>query len=269
MRQYQFLILRRLVQVGLLLLYFLGNYAGWKILQGNLSGSLVFGVIPLSDPFAILQLFFSGAIVGSNALIGALIVALFYGLLVGRAYCSYVCPINLITDLANYLRRILKVGNLGSFVFLKRQIRYIVLALSLILSSIFGLAAFEAISPISMLHRGLVFGMGLGGFSLLIVFLLDLFVAKNAFCGHLCPLGAFYSFIGRFALLRVKYDLESCTHCMECKHICPEKQVLGLIGKNSGNVISGECTRCGRCIEVCGDNALTFNLLSFAKKEKQ
>lgn len=266
MKKFKFLVMRRISQIALLFLYFMANYAGWEILQGNLSSSLVFGVIPLSDPYAILQLFFSGAIVGTNALLGAAIIVVFYGLFVGRAYCSFVCPINMITDFAAYLRRILGIGALGSPILLKRFIRYVVLVLSLILSAFFGMAAFEVISPISMLHRGLVFGMGFGFFGILLIFLFDLFLVKNGFCGHLCPLGAFYSLISRFSLLRVSYNLEACTHCMECKQICPEKQVLGLIGKASGKVQSGECTRCGRCIEICGDNALEFNLLSFAKR---
>ena len=90
----------------------------------------------------------------------------------------------------------------------------------------------------------------------------------SEFCGHICPLGAFYSLISRFAILKVKYDLESCTHCMECKKICPQKQVLGIIGKESGTINSGECTRCGRSIEVCGDNALSFNLLDLLKEKR-
>ncbi|MCL9819423.1 quinol dehydrogenase ferredoxin subunit NapH [Helicobacter colisuis] len=265
MKKYRFLVLRRIAQIGLLCLYVLGNYAGIKILQGNLSGSLLFEMIPLSDPFAILQLLFSGAIVGINALVGGLIILVFYGLIVGRAFCSYICPMNLVTDLANYLRRVLNISYAP--LYLSRRIRYVVLFLTLILSSLFGMAAFEAISPIGMIHRGIVFGMGFGAFAVLLVFLLDLFVVSHGFCGHLCPLGAFYSLVSKFAFLKVKYDLDSCTHCMECKKICPEKQVLGLIGKESGKVIGGECTRCGRCIEVCGDNALRFNLLDFAKKE--
>lgn len=44
--------------------------------------------------------------------------------------------------------------------------------------------------------------------------------------------------------------------------------MLGIIGKESGVIKSGECTRCGRCIEVCGDNALVFNLLDFKKEKK-
>lgn len=265
MKRFRFLAFRRIIQIGLLCLYFLGNYAGIKILQGNLSSSLLFETIPLSDPFAILQLFFSGALLGVNALIGGLIILAFYALLAGRAFCSYVCPMNLITDLANYLRRVLRI-NYAPF-YLSKKIRYFALVLALILSSLFGMAAFEAISPIAMIHRGIVFGVGFGAFAVLLVFLLDLFIVPHGFCGHLCPLGAFYSIVSKFAFLKVKYDLDSCTHCMECKKICPEKQVLGLIGKESGKVISGECTRCGRCIEVCGDNALKFNLLDFAKRK--
>ena len=234
LRKYRYLILRRFVQIGLLCLYILGNYAGLKILQGNLSSSLVFGTIPLSDPFAVLQLFFSGAMLGANALLGALIIAVFYGLLVGRVYCSYVCPVNLITDFAAFLRRKLGIDTLGSLVQLSGNLRYIFLVLSLLLSAIFGMAAFEAVSPIGMMHRGIIFGAGVGFFAVLVVFLLDLFVAKNAFCGKICPLGGFYSLIGSFALLKVRYDLESCTHCLECKRICPQKQVLELIGKESG-----------------------------------
>lgn len=268
LKKYRYLILRRFVQIGLLALYVLGNYAGIKILQGNLSSSLIFSTIPLSDPFAILQLFFAGGIVGANALLGALIICVFYGLFVGRAYCSYVCPINLITDLAAFLRRKFKIDALGNLVHLSGNLRYVFLALSLLLSVIFGIAAFEVVSPIGMMHRGIIFGSGVGFFAVLVVFLLDLFVAKNAFCGKICPLGGFYSLISHFAILKVKYNLESCTHCLECKVICPQKQVLELIGKESGLILSGECTRCGRCIEVCGDSALSFNVFDFIKEKK-
>jgi ferredoxin-type protein NapH len=31
-------------------------------------------------------------------------------------------------------------------------------------------------------------------------------------------------------------------------------------------VIDGECTNCGRCIDVCGDDALEFSIRNFLKK---
>jgi len=33
-----------------------------------------------------------------------------------------------------------------------------------------------------------------------------------------------------------------------------------MVAKESKPVLSGECTNCGRCIEVCDDDALIFTL---------
>ncbi len=53
---------------------------------------------------------------------------------------------------------------------------------------------------------------------------------------------------------------------MQCKDVCPEKEVLFMIGKKSLSVNMGECTLCGRCVEVCDDDALNFSIREFAKK---
>ena len=103
------------------------------------------------------------------------------------------------------------------------------LGLSLIISFALGITAFEFISPISMVHRGLVFGLGFGLSAMIVIFLFDLLVLKNGWCGHICPLGGFYSLIGKFSLIRVNHDSESCTNCMKCKEVCPEMQVLWMI----------------------------------------
>ncbi len=264
--KYRFLILRRVTQIGLLFLYFGGNYYGWTILKGNLSGSLIFGVIPMSDPFAVLQMFTAGATLAVDVMVGAAITFVVYGLFLGRAFCSWVCPINMVTDLANWLRRKLSLDKDETNIRLNRNIRYWAIGLTLIISAYFGLTAFEIISPISMLHRGVVFGIGMGWAAVLVIFLVDLFVTRNAFCSHICPLGGFYSVISRFSLIRVAHNYEKCTECMKCKVVCPENQVLYMIGKESVSVTDGECSNCGRCIEVCDDDALGFNIRNFAKK---
>jgi len=262
---YKYLILRRIVQLGLLFLYFAGNIYGWKIIRGTLSSSSLFGTIPLSDPFAILQMFAAGATIGANALVGALIITLFYGIIGGRAFCSWVCPVNLITDLANWLRRVLYLDKIERKVWMSRNVRYYVFGLALLVSAISGLAAFEIISPITIMHRGVIFGFGSGVGFLIAIFLFDLFVTKNGWCGHICPLGATHSIIGRFAPLSVKHNADNCTLCMKCKEVCPESQVLNMIGKRSELVTKQECTNCGRCIDVCNDDALSFTI--FKSKE--
>lgn len=260
MSSVKYLILRRIVQLSILFLYFGANYYGWGILAGNLSSSSILGTVPLSDPYAVLQMFVAGAVISSNLLIGAVVILLFYGIFGGRAFCSWVCPVNIITDAANWTRRKFGFDMVEKKQPSSRKIRYWVLFISLVISYFLGIGAFEFISPISMVHRGLVFGMGFGWATIAILYLFDLFVLKNGWCGHICPLGGFYSIIGKFRLLKVRHDSDACTACMKCKVVCPESQVLSMIAKESIPVLSGECVNCGRCIEVCEDNALGFFL---------
>ncbi len=264
---YRYLISRRVVQIGLLVLYFGANAWGWTILQGNLSSSVIFGIIPMSDPYAALQMFAAGALLATNLLIGVAVATLFYFLIGGRAFCSWVCPINMVTDAASVLRSKLGFNRLANKQPASRKMRYWVLGLSLIISAMMGVTAFEFISPISMVHRGIVFGIGFGWAAVVVIFLFDLFVLKNGWCGHLCPLGGFYSLLGKFSFIRVHHYEENCTLCMKCKEVCPEHQVLHMIGKKSIPVLSGECTNCARCIEVCDDEALDFSIKKLAEKK--
>jgi ferredoxin-type protein NapH len=57
--------------------------------------------------------------------------------------------------------------------------------------------------------------------------------------------------------------------CSKCLDICPEKQVLHMVGEKSGAVRSGECTNCGRCIEVCDESALKFSNIYSGKTNNQ
>ena len=258
----RYLILRRTIQIGLLVLFGGANWWGWKFLMGNYSSAYVLKSFYLADPHAVLQTFAAGFIVSTDAIIGGIIVLVFYGLIAGRSFCSWVCPINMITDLATWMRKKWTISQKGSFLRFNRKTRYWVLGLGLLLSAIVGVAAFEVINPITMLHRGIIFGFGIGWALIVAVFLMDLLVVEHGWCGHLCPLGAFYSLSSRFALIKVKHDVEKCPLCMKCIKVCHEEQVLCFIGDKSG-FVRGECTNCGRCIEVCNDDALKFSIFNY------
>lgn len=257
---WRYLILRRVTQIGILLLFFGTLHWGWSLagqplLRGNLSASQLLGVVPLADPFAVLQQLFSGQPLLDTVLVGAAILLLFY-VLAGRVFCAWICPMNMVTDLAGWLRGKSGVSDLFR---LSRGTRYWVLAMALVLSALMGVAAFEWVSPISMLHRELIYGVGLGLTAALGIFLLDLLILKHGWCGHLCPLGAFYGLVGKFALLRVRFDDATCTHCGECARVCHEPHVLNLkLAAERGRVDFGECTNCARCIPVCPENSLDF-----------
>ena len=261
MKNIKYLLLRRITQITILVLYMGANIYGWKMLSGTFGASFLFGVIPLADPYNVIQVLATGFILGADVLIGALIIVSFYFVIGGRAFCSWVCPINMVTDLANYLRRILNLDKEEvNYRFIKRSARYWIMVVGVVVSAIIGVSAFELVSPITIMQRGLIFGFGMGWALILAIFLFDLFGVKNGWCGHLCPLGATYSIIGSKSLIRVKHNHEACTNCMNCKVICPENQVLSMINKESISVTNGECTNCGRCVDVCCDNALGFSI---------
>lgn len=155
---YKWLILRRISQLSILLLFLLGPVFGVWIIEGNMSSSLTLGVLPLTDPFVFLQTLFAGHVAEINAVLGAIIVFAFYLLVGGRVYCSFVCPVNIVTDAADWLRRKLNIKTSVSF---SRMGRYGLLAISLVLASITGILVWELVNPVTMIQREIVFGMGL------------------------------------------------------------------------------------------------------------
>ncbi len=258
---HKWLLLRRFSQLAILALFLLGPWAGIWVVKGNLTSSLTLDLLPLTDPYVLLQSLMTGHLPETVALTGALIVLVFYFLVGGRVYCSWVCPVNMVTDAAHWLRERLGITGASR---LSRNTRYWILGLTLLLAATTGTIAWELVNPVSMLHRGLIFGMGLAWAVVVAVFLLDLFVSRRAWCGHLCPVGAFYSLLGRYSPLRIRAAArEQCNDCMDCFAVCPEPQVIrpALKGaeKGIGPVITNaNCTNCGRCIDVCAKDVFVF-----------
>ncbi len=269
---YKWLILRRTSQISILLIFMLVPLCHWMtpgsechlgwIMKGNLSSSKLFDTIPMTDPLLLLQIVAAGFThIAIEAVIGAFIVLAFYLLVGGRVYCSWVCPVNMVTDAAFWLRTKLKLVGGTRF---SRNIRYWVLGMVLVLSAVTGSLAYELVNPVSMLHRGLFFGMGLGWLVIVGIFLFDLFMTRRGWCTHICPMGAFYGLLGRLSPLKVRADArDQCDDCGECYIVCPEAQIIKpvLKGKEKGVpavILAGECTNCGRCIDVCAENVFHF-----------
>ncbi|MFZ9561570.1 MAG: quinol dehydrogenase ferredoxin subunit NapH [Burkholderiales bacterium] len=259
---HRWLLLRRLSQLSVMALFMAGPWLGLWLIKGNLNHSRTLDVLPMTDPLVLIQSLAAGHAVERNALLGLAVVLLFYLIIGGRAYCSWVCPVNVVTDAAAWLRR--RIGIRGS-AHISRSARYWILGMTLALAAITGSIAWEMINPVSMLHRGLIFGMGAGWMVILAVLLFDLFVMSRGWCGHLCPVGACFSLIGRWSLLRVSAERrDSCNNCMDCFAVCPEPQVLRSplkgAAKGAGPVVmSPNCTNCGRCIDICSKDVFTLS----------
>ncbi|WP_088280816.1 quinol dehydrogenase ferredoxin subunit NapH [Ideonella sp. A 288] len=256
---HRWLVLRRLSQLAIMGLFLLGPLAGVWVVKGNLSSSLTLGVLPLTDPFALAQVLATRHWPETSALLGAAIVVAFYAVVGGRVFCSWVCPVNVVTDGAAWLRRRLRLGGGRAP---HGALRYWLLGAVLLASALSGQAAWELVNPVSMTQRALIFGGTVAWGAAAAVFLFDLLIAPRGWCGHVCPVGAAYALVGHKSLLRVSARHSSrCNDCADCYAVCPEPQVIvgPLKGKGgAGPVITDRnCTNCGRCIDVCATDVFT------------
>ena len=257
---HRYLLLRRLSQALFLFLFLMGPWFGIWWVKGTLAGSMTFDVLPLNDPMILAQMIAANHWPESTALTGGLIVLAAYALIGGRVYCSWVCPINPVTDGAHWLHDRLGLAKGWQP---KRSTRLWLLAMVFAVSALSGTIAWEVVNPVTMVQRGLVFGMGFVWAMIAAIFLLDLIVARRGWCGHVCPVGAFYGLVGHKSLLRVSArNRVACDDCMDCYAVCPEIHVISpaLKGKPGSTplILSPDCTNCGRCIDVCSVDVFAF-----------
>ena len=267
----RWLLLRRTTQFALLGLFLLGPWFGIWWVKGNLAASRWFDLVPLEDPYIALQSLLATHHMTQTAMLGAALIAVFYGLVGGRVYCSWVCPVNVITDVAHWCR---EPHNLPPGWRPQRALRGWLLVMSLVVSALSGGIAWELINPVTMVQRALVFGMGFAWAIVAAVFLFDLLVSRRGWCGHLCPVGAFYGLLGKRAVIRVAaHAREACTDCGDCFAVCPEPQVITPALRGTGSatrlVLDSDCTNCGRCIDVCADDVFKFTLRPTYQGDRQ
>lgn len=250
------------------------------IMKGTLANSEILSTVPLGDPFIFIQSLAAGNLYTLSGILGVLIIVLFYSIFGGRTYCSFVCPINIVTDIAAWIRRQLKITNQLS---ISKNARYYILGIVICLSALFQIIVWELVNPITGIFRVLVFG----GFTVtnvavsfvLVIFILDIIGAANLWCGHLCPVGTFYGFLGKKTVLHINAPkIAACDDCMDCYKACPEAHVLRPLIQNkkifteqsvTPSISNSDCTRCGRCIDVCPEKVFSYGIATKTLVNKQ
>lgn len=227
---------------------------------GSLSSSSFAGV-PLFDPLGALEVAAaSRSLLAASAIAGALLVAVAYGLVRGRAFCGWVCPVNLIGEGVDAARRRLGIAVPERTVPRRAKIG---VALGVVaLSALVGFPVFELVSPIGAANKGLAFGGIAGAGTLVAIVVAELLVSRRVWCRALCPLGGAYQALGRVGQLNVAIDHDACIHCDKCTDACladPEILAPALAGDDV-IVRAGDCMACGACVDACPAHALRFRV---------
>lgn len=193
-----------------------------------------------------------------SPLIVGMLTPVLVALLLGRVFCSWICPIQLLSEAGERLTASLRGGkNLPARLRLPRRILWFVLATELVLALVLGAPLFVFLSPPGLVGRELMmvvfFGtLAVEGVLVLAVLALNL-ISRRSFCRYLCPLGGMLALIGSRRALRVKVSFDACSGCGRCDQACP----LGLT-VSQGEGESAYCWNCGACIDSCPSKALSF-----------
>ncbi len=181
-------------------------------------------------------------------------------LLLGKFYCSWICPAYLLFELGHQLRRLLRLAEIppGRMRF-SRVNKYLLLGVGLVAALAMGLPIFSLFYPPAVTSRLLhawIFGTGMTGMLILLGLLLvfELIVSPRWWCRSMCPGGALFGLLGALRPLRVRCLSARCTGCGRCRPAC---QVgIDPVCESA----SMECDNCGACLRHCPEGALGWSL---------
>lgn len=253
--------IRWAVNIGVTAAFFLSYFLDIQLLEGTLSGSRLLG-FHLADPYATAQIALATRHLPVNLLIGVITIVFAYLLLGGRTFCSWICPYHVLAEWAEALHLRLVRGKRAKNHTFDYGLKYWVWAAFLLVALLSGFTVYEMISPPAVITRAVVYGSWIGLGVIVLLLAVEVFYSRRFWCRYLCPVGTTYSFIGRVAPLKIKWDQDKCTNCKECQAVCMVPFVLADT-VNRGKleyVISGECTRCGLCVDACQDGALNYSV---------
>ncbi len=247
---------------GCLFLFVFSYRIDLQVLEGTLVGSRFIG-LHLIDPFVTLQVFLAHRAIPVNMAIGTLTVLIAYFVLGGRSFCAWICPYGMLSEIGEHIRfRLIEKGIIKKRTPLPDKTKFFIWAALLIACFLTGLLVFETFNVVGIIYRALLYG---GAFSLMIVLLVllaEIFISRRVWCRSICPVGTTYGLLNLVSLLKLKAEKPRCNQCGACTAVCHAPKALApVFDKNDKAlyIVSTDCTMCGRCVDVCEENVLSFS----------
>lgn len=231
---------------------------------------------------------FLPAVLALNVGVIALLVIL--TLVLGRVYCSVICPLGVFQDIVSWIsgRRKKKKYRFSHSPALS-WLRYGVLGV-FVIALLAGISSFAALlAPYSSYGRiaanlfAPVYRWGnnvlayfaeradsyafyetdvwlksLPTFLIAVVTVVVLIVLAwrngRTYCNTICPVGTVLGFLSKFALFRITIDTDKCNACTLCSRRCK----ASCIDSKAHRIDYSRCVACMDCIDTCAHGAISF-----------
>ena len=184
-------------------------------------------------------------------------------LLVGRLYCSVICPLGVMQDIVSWVSgRRKKKKSRFSYSGEKKWLRYGILVV-FIVAFISGLGPLVALlAPYSSYGRMVASVVSpslspvaiVAGVTFIIVAILA-WIGGRTYCNTICPVGTILGFFARFALFRPMIDTSKCNSCKRCAKKCK----ASCIDAKNHRIDYSRCVACMDCMNNCKHGALTLS----------
>ncbi|MBR6746671.1 MAG: 4Fe-4S binding protein [Muribaculaceae bacterium] len=234
------------------------------------------------------QIQFLPALLALNVVVVVALVAI--TLLIGRVYCSVICPLGIFQDIVSWISGKRKKKKYRfSYSPEKKWLRYGVLAL-FVIAFIAGIGSIVALlAPYSSFGRIVsnlftpLYQMGnnvlayfaeraesytfyetevwiksVPTFIIAAVTMIVLIVLAwqngRTYCNTICPVGTILGVLSRYSLFRIVIDKEKCNSCGLCSRKCKASCING----NEHSIDYSRCVACMDCIDTCKHNAISF-----------
>jgi polyferredoxin len=216
------------------------------------------GYLPISSLMSLRYFLASGEIHWAHpAGMFIFLAILMLSLVVGKSFCSWLCPIGFLSE---------NLGEIGHKIFKRniklpslldiplRSLKYLLLAffvyviffaMDVIALKMFLDSPYNQVADIKMYY----FFAKISRFSLTVIIALAFLsvILRNFWCRYLCPYGALLGLVGLLSPVKIKRETSSCIDCDKCSKACPN--FIDVAKKNF--VISDECNSCMNCVDVC------------------
>ncbi len=206
-------------------------------------------------------------------------------LVFGRIYCSTVCPVGTVMDIAACARQ--KISpRCYRYTFPTTRLKYLILILVLaclmagyftipsiidpytaynricrdLFNPVFSFVSGTSLpSPLpwwnSVAAKAMTGWAGASVAAITLVLVCSLAASKGRLlCNTVCPVGTTLGFISRFSIFQIEIDTDKCIQCRKCVDVCKSC----CINLNDHVVDGSRCVDCFNCINVCPNDAIHY-----------